>query len=308
MAGARQGLVGLPDCAQAAIADFCGRTGHIMIMSTCSELLRAFAVHVEEVALTNSDRRATQMGRTVHEYPSERTSGLDPATGVPALLRRLPNLRRLHCQTEGGRVGLLGALAQALTAGGGCCARVVELELRGEPPRQEVEALAQAIGMGTLPSLETLVVKYGSEDLLLVCEALRGGASPRLSSLDVASGSEGLMDLRWVLEARMGLGCCPISRFQLWWDDLDYYSPLDDEWCLRQLLVSSTASSQLEYLRAGNCQVCCVSRHTRTHTQTPVDLWVCLLTLMVWQVEAVIKALHELKPQKLAHLHLDGKM
>jgi hypothetical protein len=209
MEGARQGLVGLPDCAQAAIANFCGRAGHIMIMSTCSGLLRAFAVHVEEVALTNSNYRSIQRGRTNHSFKTKRTSGLDPATAVPALLRRLPNLRLLHCCTEDGRVGLLGALAQALTAGGGCCARVVELELRGEPPRHEVEALAQAIGMGTLPSLETLRVGYGSEDLLLVCEALRGGASPRLASLEVALKSEDLVALGGCWGLAWGLGAAP---------------------------------------------------------------------------------------------------
>jgi hypothetical protein len=184
-----QGLLGLPDIAHAAIAGFCGQREHLLLMSTSSAAMGTFGACMKSVTIDHCGRQ---------EQP--------PASALVGLLRRLPNLRSLYWN-----ISSADAVAEAIVAGG-WGRGLVELETNA----QGSAALGAAIATGNLPSLQRIeVLSHGDDALYELSNGLRGGASPRLTDVECVCDNEGMVAFAEALEARMALGCCPITRLSL---------------------------------------------------------------------------------------------
>jgi hypothetical protein len=165
-----------------------------------------------------------------------------PASALVGLLRRLPNLRRLCCNNSSA-----DAVAQAIIAGG-WGEGLVELK---STDCQGSAAWGAAIGTGNLPSLQRIaVVTHGGGDTFTeISNGLRGGASPRLTDVECGCDHEGMVAFAEALEARMALGCCPITRL-----DLRLIEEHDDDVDPGAILrvCSSRALAKLEALELGD--------------------------------------------------------
>jgi hypothetical protein len=135
----------------------------------------------------------------------------------------------------------------------------VELEL--EYYIQGAAAWGAAIGTGNLPSLQRIdVFSEGGDALTELSSGLRGGASPRLTDVRCVCDDEGMVALAEALEARMALGCCPITRLSLGLPDT-YDGDVDPGAILR--VCSSRALAKLNALELGGL---CEEEEVRYYT------------------------------------------
>jgi hypothetical protein len=160
-------------------------------------------------------------------------------------LRRLPNLRRLCWNKRSA-----DALAQAITAGG-WGGELVEHQWTDYGGAGTGGA---AIGTGNLPSLQRIdVFSEGGDALAELSSGLRGGASPRLTDVECVCDNEGMVAFAEALEARMALGCCPVTRLSLRLTQEYDGDDVDAGAILR--VCSSRALAKLKVLELGGlCQ------------------------------------------------------
>jgi hypothetical protein len=194
-------LLGLPDIAHAGITSFCGLSGHLDLMSMSVVARRVFGSCITAVKLTHS-----------------------PSTGAAVtlvgLLRKLPNLRQLDWDhsyrfIRDDQNPTLGVLAHAIAVGG-CCQRLVRLELYSHSEQEDLLPFTEAIRTGNLPSLEVFKCSNAPVGLLLaLSEGLRQSASPRLRDVQCVCTGRGLAAFAETLEARLEHGCTSLVRLSL---------------------------------------------------------------------------------------------
>jgi hypothetical protein len=290
--------MGLPGDAHSAISDFCDQQEYLELMSTSSAARATFGAYFYCI-----DMRQYRADEKMCKIALWR------------LLRWLPNLESLSAADEPSLTGMEGgglgcgdrpmaALAYAI-ASGGCCGKLLGLDLKiNRFNAEDAVAFGAAIATGNLPSLEEIEVCSRVPQLIPeLSTGLRGGASPRLASLELSCHREGLVALVEALEARMALDCCHVVALEVVLEAPGEDAGPDPD-ALRRVFTSP-ALAKLKKLHLydilGDSEVrplpsCCVLK---------CFLCACSLRLIVYgKVVAVSEALQQLKPQELCQICL----